>query len=121
MADQTQFATPDAFADKIKSKYPEYKDIPNVDLSKKVLAKYPEYWDHVDAAAFAKNGIARDGQTAQPQHNSQQPPHDEMRAYNPGWWERIKNVWHGGDAAETFREAKKYGGFGGVATTANTP
>ena len=40
--------TVDQFAEKIKSKYPEYKDIDNYDLTEKIIAKYPAYKDMVD-------------------------------------------------------------------------
>lgn len=40
--------TPDDFAAKIKEKYPEYKDVDNVKLSKAIIEKYPEYKSQVD-------------------------------------------------------------------------
>jgi hypothetical protein len=58
--DQSQIPTPtqeqppkkklslDDFAQKVKTKYPEYKDIDNATLAKKIIAKYPEYGDKVD-------------------------------------------------------------------------
>ena len=35
------------FAERIKSKYPEYKDMDNKELSKRVITKYPEYKEQV--------------------------------------------------------------------------
>lgn len=35
--------TPDQFAEKIKAKYPEYKDWDNTELTNKILNKYPQY------------------------------------------------------------------------------
>ena len=35
--------TVDEFAEKIKGKYPEYKDVDNAELVDKIVAKYPEY------------------------------------------------------------------------------
>lgn len=35
------------FAEKIKAKYPEYKDVDNLELTKKMIAKYPEYKNQV--------------------------------------------------------------------------
>ena len=35
------------FAQKIKNKYPEYKDVDDMVLSKKMIEKYPEYKDQV--------------------------------------------------------------------------
>lgn len=35
------------FAQRIKTKYPEYQDMDNLELSQKVVAKYPEYKDTV--------------------------------------------------------------------------
>lgn len=35
------------FAEKIKNKYPEYKDFDNKELSRKIIAKYPEYESQV--------------------------------------------------------------------------
>ncbi len=37
----------DEFAETVKSKYPEYKDIDNATLAAKVIEKYPEYKDKV--------------------------------------------------------------------------
>jgi hypothetical protein len=39
--------TPQEFAKKIKSKYPQYKDIDDVTLTKKMIEKYPEYASQV--------------------------------------------------------------------------
>jgi hypothetical protein len=39
--------TIDQFADKIKAKYPEYKDTDNALLTQKIVAKYPQYKDMV--------------------------------------------------------------------------
>lgn len=39
--------TPDQFAEKIKAKYPEYKDLDNADLTRRVLNKYPQYESQV--------------------------------------------------------------------------
>lgn len=44
----TQKLSVDAFAEKIKAKYPQYKDIDNQTLTQKILAKYPQYQDHVE-------------------------------------------------------------------------
>ena len=38
---------PSEFARKIKDKYPEYKDVDDLELSQKIVAKYPEYKDQV--------------------------------------------------------------------------
>lgn len=35
------------FAERIKSKYPEYKDMDNKELSKRIITKYPEYKEQV--------------------------------------------------------------------------
>lgn len=50
--------TPDQFAEKIKAKFPVYKDIPNAELTQKILAKYPVYKDVVisDAAPYDAQG-----------------------------------------------------------------
>jgi hypothetical protein len=42
--------TPEEFGAHIKTKYPEYNDLDNADLTKRVLAKYPEYSDMVDTS-----------------------------------------------------------------------
>lgn len=39
--------TPEAFAQSIKAKYPEYASVPDAELASKMLAKYPEYQDRV--------------------------------------------------------------------------
>lgn len=36
------------FAQRIKAKYPEYKDIDDTILTQKIIAKYPEYKEHVE-------------------------------------------------------------------------
>ncbi len=43
----TQPLSVDAFAAKIKEKYPQYKDVDNTELTKKIVEKYPEYKDKV--------------------------------------------------------------------------
>ena len=46
--DEIQLLSIDEFAEKIKSKYPEYQDMDNLELSTKIIEKYPEYADQVD-------------------------------------------------------------------------
>ncbi len=103
MADNAQFATPDAFAEQIKSKYPQYKAIPNTELSQRILTKHPQYWDHVDKDGFAKSGITRDGQApatpnapahaatatppATPAPTAQ--PENSFKPWTPNWHERL--------------------------------
>jgi hypothetical protein len=65
--------TPDQFAERIKQKYPQYKTVPNADLTNKFLAKYPEYKDRVAAPP-----------AAQPQTK----PTDSMQAWKPSLTER---------------------------------
>lgn len=36
------------FAAKIKQKYPDYKDVDDLELTNKIIAKYPVYKDQVD-------------------------------------------------------------------------
>ena len=38
----------DEFAEKIKAKYPQYKDMDNLELTNKIIAKYPSYKDQVN-------------------------------------------------------------------------
>jgi len=38
----------DEFAEKIKAKYPQYKDMDNLELTNKIIAKYPVYKDQVN-------------------------------------------------------------------------
>lgn len=50
------------FAQRIKNKYPEYKDMDNKELATKIIDKYPEYKSHVtfeniDSALNEKQGI----------------------------------------------------------------
>lgn len=40
--------TPQEFSSKIKAKYPQYKDIDDISLAKKMVEKYPEYSGQVD-------------------------------------------------------------------------
>ena len=46
--DEIQLLSIDEFAEKIKSKYPEYQDMDNLELATKIIEKYPEYADQVD-------------------------------------------------------------------------
>ena len=46
--DPIQLLSIDEFAEKIKSKYPEYQDMDNLELATKIIEKYPEYADQVD-------------------------------------------------------------------------
>jgi translation elongation factor EF-1beta len=39
--------TREQFAEKIKSKYPEYKDVDNNELVDRIIKKYPDYKDQV--------------------------------------------------------------------------
>ena len=41
------------FAAQIKAQYPDYADVPDVDLARAMLAKYPEYHQHVDTSDLA--------------------------------------------------------------------
>ena len=50
------------FAQRIKNKYPEYKDMDNKELSEKIIAKYPEYksqvtFENIDSALKENKGI----------------------------------------------------------------
>lgn len=45
---QTVKQTPQEFSAKIKEKYPQYKDIDDVELAKKIVSKYPVYESQVD-------------------------------------------------------------------------
>jgi hypothetical protein len=42
--------SPEAFAQKIKAKYPQYSDISDSDLTQKILTKYPQYNDMVEGS-----------------------------------------------------------------------
>jgi hypothetical protein len=53
--------TPEKFGQTIKTKYPEYKDIPDRDLGLKMLQKYPEYKDVVVDNTGAKDFINQKG------------------------------------------------------------
>lgn len=48
--------TPQEFSSKIKAKYPQYKDIDDVSLAKKMVEKYPEYSGQVDFGLKKKDG-----------------------------------------------------------------
>ena len=42
------------FANRVKAKYPEYKDIDDTILAKKMVEKYPEYKDQVSFEVIKK-------------------------------------------------------------------
>lgn len=44
------------FAAKIKAKYPDYKDIDNLELAQKMVKKYPDYKEQVDFTEKKKSG-----------------------------------------------------------------
>lgn len=46
--------TPEAFAQSIKAKYPDYASVPDAELAAKMLEKYPEYRDQVQPVATFK-------------------------------------------------------------------
>lgn len=46
-----QLMTPEAFAQSIKAKYPDYAEVPDAELAAKMLEKYPEYRDRVQTSA----------------------------------------------------------------------
>lgn len=45
--------SPEAFAQKVKAKYPQYAKIPDAELASKISLKHPEYKDKVDWSAAA--------------------------------------------------------------------
>ena len=62
--------SPQEFATKVKSKYPEYKDIDDVTLAQRVIEKYPEYADRV---SMDEGGLSQ-----QPTEDTQDlPPAEE--------------------------------------------
>lgn len=108
MPDKITFATPEAMAKTIKTKYPVYDKISDHDLVSKVLTKYPQYWNHVDRQSFERDGF-KDVTT--PAENSRQAVTPttgaEIKAYNPTWWGKIKDVFG-------------YSGVGGGVSAAKT-
>lgn len=49
---------PQDFAQKIKNKYPQYKDVDDIELARKIVQKYPQYSSQVD---FTKVTPQKDG------------------------------------------------------------
>jgi hypothetical protein len=49
-----QQMTTEQFAEKVKAKYPQYKSIPDADLTRMVLKKYPQYQSQVKTGPEAK-------------------------------------------------------------------
>lgn len=66
------------FAEKIKTKYPQYKDIPDDELTKKILDKYPQYKDMVSgsdsSSPYASTGghhpFATNSESNTPENNT---------------------------------------------------
>lgn len=56
----------DAFAAKIKEKYPDYAHVDNALLAKKIVEKYPQYAEQVDMPSEKKAGGAGSPLTSQP-------------------------------------------------------
>lgn len=48
--------TLEEFGQRVKTKYPEYKDMPDAELATKMLAKYPEYADMVEVKKKEQSG-----------------------------------------------------------------
>lgn len=59
--------TPDEFAGKVKAKYPQYQDIDNAELARRVVDKHPEYASQVD---FGEVPEARDAVAQAPEGQS---------------------------------------------------
>src|SRR5882672_10678115 len=58
----------DEFIQKIKEKYPDYKDVDNTELFNKLITKYPEYKGQIDFGIQKKNSnlsVGADGQLKQ--------------------------------------------------------
>ena len=53
------------FSKKIKTKYPEYKDIDDLELTNKIIEKYPEYKEEVDLSQFQAQPIQPQEQFSQ--------------------------------------------------------
>jgi len=53
--------TPQEFAQTIKTKYPQYKDVDDIELAKKIVAKYPSYSDKVNFGTVSRPAIGEDG------------------------------------------------------------
>ena len=51
--------TPQQFAQKVKAKYPQYKDVDDVTLAKKMVEKYPEYAGQVNFNNVKKKRVFR--------------------------------------------------------------
>jgi hypothetical protein len=51
----TPLLTPEAFAQSIKAKYPDYASVPDAELAAKMLEKYPEYRDRVQTPDFKQS------------------------------------------------------------------
>jgi hypothetical protein len=51
--------TPQQFSAKIKAKYPEYKDVDDIVLAKKIIEKYPEYAKKVSFGEVKKKGSSK--------------------------------------------------------------
>lgn len=58
--------TIEQFAQRIKSKYPAYKDVPDTDLVNKIVDKHPEYRDRVDFGSSRQATVAPAPQAAAP-------------------------------------------------------
>lgn len=65
------------FADKIKTKYPQYKDVDNLELAKKIVEKYPQYKEQVTFEEVKKKeateSATEDGSLDTPQVETQKP------------------------------------------------
>src|SRR6185312_639787 len=80
--DQQLLSVPD-FSARIKAKYPEYKDMDDLDLAQKVAAKYPEYQSTV-AWPQPQKTVAQ-GPTLQ-------SPTPQQPAPQPSLWQRFQNL-----------------------------
>lgn len=53
--------SPDDFAQKIKAKYPDYKDVDNTELINKIIQKYPEYKEQINFSEKKNSDLSVDG------------------------------------------------------------
>lgn len=61
------------FAAKIKLKYPEYKDMDDLELTNKIISKYPDYKDQVDFSTTPQPTVEKKNQVGKPLSVTQLP------------------------------------------------
>jgi hypothetical protein len=102
--------TPQQFSEQIKAKYPQYKDISDIELARSIVDKYPDYKDYVDFGPTAQ--VQPVQQAVQPQpskyQKAVQDDRSELGKTLSSWWNGIVTGTIGETVKSVFDLAASY-------------